>query len=930
MERNSMHSAFLPLAAALGMVSLFLTQAVILAAQGGDQDVFDPPPLLHLEWSGLVDDGSVLPLEDSTLELMATHHGKVPVTAVVAFDLDDGASMRIHHPEQPFELKPDETRRIAVDLQAFGLETTDMAFAGQVLASVRIEEDSTSLESMKAIPAMAPPLYFHRDAAGVLQSYGETALVETFRGGDLHGAVKAPENTVLRRVRRAEREKGHPAPWTEGSPVLRNPAGPGESSGDPSSTDRRLCIQWKIRTTDHGRILLDQDGVAFSEDYWSGLPEPISAGDKPTKKMRVKARGVWILVNQGDWAEALHTDPTTGCVNIEPPRDVPMDVHVMTVHSDKDDNYLKVVSGDLGFPYAFVEVGVAIPAPGETITVAVGDYSPTATLAAVSGFAAYREHFGLSDKEIRIEEATCGKGGKGNRSSAHYQAKADLEFSKGRARIRIHKGGDSPCSASDHRRQKFVITHEIGHAWLLLARGVDDYEQNVSRKLEDATEKVCTPVDDRYTVTSLEWDSLGGREGIAHYYAARVFNDEKEKEAMFSFFGTPRSLEPPLEQGGRLWKSCSAAAKCFKGTNIDWARFWWNWHTPYQSGLTPKASDLRKVYVRAQDNGGLVKNNYYRRYKTAMTQVVDNLDWRDTWVEDAVANGIGEGCSTFDYPDCTCWGDRDKPFPEICQGAIGCPCVDVSPVSSSEDLLTQTSAIPDGAGSYLSNGLEGAGQHCYDNRGKVVCGAIERLGTSYPVCQVCGIDTHFGCECQGDEDCQGFLEDGALSCHGGPENGWKGGSPGTCLPSAGEEKGRERLEELPWFCLDNCGSKGSGFACLFDQLKNHPGNVSLPHAQCVDVLGDGPAGFCESQPGGFFAPPGAKCPGKFKEDWMKCCHSECGPGEDWSCSDWGFPVPGAYACDYGAKKTTPAHCVPVACAGEKISQNLENFCPMYW
>ena len=175
----------------------------------------------------------------------------------------------------------------------------------------------------------------------------------------------------------------------------------------------------------------------------------------------------------------------------------------------------------------------------------------------------------------------------------------------------------------------------------------------------------------------------------------------------------------------------------------------------------------------------------------------------------------------------------------------------------------------------------------------------------------------------GDTDCEGIPGDGALACHGAPENGWAGSSPGVCLPAANDAVGREKLEEVPWFCLDNCGSKGSGFACLYDQLKNKPGEIDLEHAQCVDVFGDAPAGFCEFQPGGYVALPDAECT---SDDYMECCQAECGPGPGESCQDWGYPE--SYVCD--AENVQPGNCVPEDCANPKNFPAMLSYCKMFW
>jgi hypothetical protein len=126
--------------------------------------------------------------------------------------------------------------------------------------------------------------------------------------------------------------------------------------------------------------------------------------------------------------------------------------------------------------------------------------------------------------------------------------------------------------------------------------------------------------------------------------------------------------------------------------------------------------------------------------------------------------------------------------------------------------------------------------------------------------------------------------------------GWPGNAGGgKCLPAANSEDGREALEELPWFCLDNCAAMGqlqdwSDPGCLFQ------GSVNLTHGACVDLSG----GTLDCMPG--------EC----EETNLVCgasgCTTECTTTED--CPILGFPD--TYGCDSGG------HCVPPECVNADI------------
>src|SRR5690606_5725625 len=145
------------------------------------------------------------------------------------------------------------------------------------------------------------------------------------------------------------------------------------------------------------------------------------------------------------------------------------EVTVLTLHKDNRGNTMFYGTGLL--PYGFKELVQLKTA--KTATISVGDFSAEATLAAVSGFAMYRTTFGVTDKVMRIRNVnTCGADVAGNpnpdggaNSSAHFD---DSGLATGTAYVRMHDGTRVGCSGSDHRRFKFLITHEIGHAWQLL------------------------------------------------------------------------------------------------------------------------------------------------------------------------------------------------------------------------------------------------------------------------------------------------------------------------------------------------------------------------------------------------------------------------------------------------------------------------------
>ena len=252
----------------------------------------------------------------------------------------------------------------------------------------------------------------------------------------------------------------------------------------------------------------------------------------------------------------------------------------------------------------------------------------------------------------------------------------------------------------------------------------------------------------------------------------------------------------------------------------------------------------------------------------------------------------------FEYTSCL-----DPEDPSLA-GDLGCPCADVLDASDIDG------GFPDGAGSHLAHGPLGSGQFCDDSEATVdgntvVCGRADKQGVGYPLCMECGIGTNVGCPCDLDGDCQG-LEDG-LRCSGSEtDGGWPGGGGGgVCLPAPIGENGREALEEMPWFCLDNCQVLGTMQGWVTPVCLYRDGGVDLSHGHCVDLDMDTSyfmPGECEET---------NLVPGPADE-----CVNECTVHAD--CPGLGFPA--TYFCDSGG------HCVPPECAGNGVDFS---YCMLY-
>jgi len=246
------------------------------------------------------------------------------------------------------------------------------------------------------------------------------------------------------------------------------------------------------------------------------------------------------------------------------------------------------------------------------------------------------------------------------------------------------------------------------------------------------------------------------------------------------------------------------------------------------------------------------------------------------------------------YPEC-----KDPTDPSYF-GLPGCPCADVQVNPFDVESAAEDGGYSDGAGSYLHAAGAGAGapgQYCAGVG--AVCDTLTHHGKQYPICRSCDDQAEIGCPCDSQSDC---ASGDGLSCYGSADQGYAPIGSGTCLPDGSSVASREKLTDMPWFCLDNCAAlNGYGqngvSACAYDQL---PG-FQFDHGTCVNITAscDVLPGMCEEQ--------GRIC-GFVGPNDTDQCQAEC--EDDLDCGDRGFPD--WYACDaFGAPDR---HCVPPECA----------------
>ena len=142
-----------------------------------------------------------------------------------------------------------------------------------------------------------------------------------------------------------------------------------------------------------------------------------------------------------------------------------------------------------------------------------------------------------------------------------------------------------------------------------------------------------------YAISTKEWNSLGFREGFAHFIAAKIFNT-KDSEGTFIWFAGAHDLErynsgASNNAGGRLENQCCVGAGCAAswdsaGTNEDWMRFFWDFYTNTSDSCSaqPSKTDMLRLYRQTRLNGGLTSTNYFDKMRAAAADedLEDDMD----------------------------------------------------------------------------------------------------------------------------------------------------------------------------------------------------------------------------------------------------------------------------------------------------------------
>ena len=282
---------------------------------------------------------------------------------------------------------------------------------------------------------------------------------------------------------------------------------------------------------------------------------------------------------------------------------------------------------------------------GTNVNLNVGNYAPRWTAMGALAFSLFRFHDNITDSTIHVSDL----GGENPTNMAHCAANVmhHTDPATNTSFIRLVTVDGMFCGKHD-QDNKFVVSHELGHSYSFLAAGVGDQVPASSTHAEEPSACPFGTMSQPYGNLTKEWSSLAMREGFAHFYAARVWNDEAA-DGQFRWdtsFDLERfSASDP--DGGYIVNLCcvdnveGTPAECAAsldgaGVITDWLRALWDQHTDASCPLNKFT--ITRMYVTTLLSSGLTDENFWENTQAFVAYLGATCIAR--WDENGCHNGI--------------------------------------------------------------------------------------------------------------------------------------------------------------------------------------------------------------------------------------------------------------------------------------------------
>jgi hypothetical protein len=465
-------------------------------------------------------------------------------------------------------LTPHETWTLAVPLDAFGIDISNLQFSGRLSLDLRVRDAAGTLLDLDT----APPVYFHEtsgtgDGPSIVHVYRSEARRVSFNAGDLHHTLfSTPPARLLGAF---EGGGGRGLPSEDHGQLLSG----GGASGGPDKigigaqrfdSDRwQFCLRWVYDSIDSG----------FGEDYY-------------TSGRLMSARGARIEISHPSWLEpkSFYANKDTGCVEFNAPENSGFVVKIWaeTRLGDNNNIFIRAYPTKLEAalnptepPYwEFTADPFGVP---RTVYYQ-NELSPVSNLIAFSSF--------IFDRV----DSQCAPGLPGPENLRVVNDNPDCDV-----------GGSCQDNnyveiAAGATNRKFLVGHEVGH-WIhyqWVSGDTGFVQQSWSANSGDA-DCAFVGVGD-HAMRSKEYSAGAFGEGLAHFLSALAWNSSASTTAWFKYY--KEALDPAYADfaadnwrldieglglapsgGVSNWMSNMCSVTDGHSVEMDWMRFYWDYLT---------------------------------------------------------------------------------------------------------------------------------------------------------------------------------------------------------------------------------------------------------------------------------------------------------------------------------------------------------------
>lgn len=314
-------------------------------------------------------------------------------------------------------------------------------------------------------------------------------------------------------------------------------------------------------------------------DYTDGAVGDYTSTTMTAYGIRVYVKNNSTGVGTWNWADA-----ETGCVSLSMDRNATYQIRPISKVKVVGDNIVNLFNNTTDrVNFGWTAASSFDPDSASSVTYTWpanpgGSYEPkVSNIVAAAAWSLRRRYGGLSGETLVLYKQGCSGGGSCLSSD-----------SNGGLAVYLSDGGGT--------KNKFQISHELGH---LVAATRDEksgssnsgyglYYGRTPAASSCATGLISDGATYNHAFDTEEWITSAMNEGMAHFYAAAVWNWPGESDCKWYSYYTGSTID--CEAGSKfLVNSCYGGSypSINSGSELDWMRFWWDVHSDCDIAFGP-------------------------------------------------------------------------------------------------------------------------------------------------------------------------------------------------------------------------------------------------------------------------------------------------------------------------------------------------------